>query len=68
MVAVHIEREYRADDRAQARFGHHAKAKWRKTTNRRKCETNDHVPQAGARLLAWAEARGVADGQWLGYQ
>jgi AraC family transcriptional regulator len=28
----------------------------------------DHVPQAAARLLAWAEARGLADGQWLGYQ
>ncbi|MBA3548935.1 MAG: AraC family transcriptional regulator [Nannocystis sp.] len=28
----------------------------------------DHVPQAFARLLAWAEARGLADGQWLGYQ
>lgn len=28
----------------------------------------DHVPQAVARLLAWAEARGLADGQWLGYQ
>ena len=27
-----------------------------------------HVPQAAARLLAWAEARGFADGQWLGYQ
>jgi AraC family transcriptional regulator len=28
----------------------------------------DHVPQAAARLVAWAEARGLADGQWLGYQ
>ena len=28
----------------------------------------DHVPQAVARLLAWAEARGLAGGQWLGYQ
>jgi AraC family transcriptional regulator len=28
----------------------------------------DHVTQAVARLLAWAEARGLADGQWLGYQ
>jgi AraC family transcriptional regulator len=28
----------------------------------------DHVPQAAARLLAWAEPRGLADGQWLGYQ
>ncbi len=28
----------------------------------------DHVPQAFARLLAWAEPRGLADGQWLGYQ
>ncbi len=28
----------------------------------------DHVQQAVARLLAWAEARGLADGQWLGYQ
>jgi AraC family transcriptional regulator len=28
----------------------------------------DHVVQATARLLAWAEARGLADGQWLGYQ
>ena len=28
----------------------------------------DHVPQAVARLIAWAEARGLADGQWLGYQ
>lgn len=28
----------------------------------------DHVAQAIARLLAWAEARGLADGQWLGYQ
>lgn len=28
----------------------------------------DHVPQAAARLLTWAEARGLAGGQWLGYQ
>jgi AraC family transcriptional regulator len=28
----------------------------------------DHVPQAVARLVAWAEARGLAEGQWLGYQ
>jgi len=28
----------------------------------------DHVQQAITRLLAWAEARGLADGQWLGYQ
>ena len=28
----------------------------------------DHVAQAVARLLAWADARGLADGQWLGYQ
>ena len=28
----------------------------------------DHVPQATARLLAWAEARGLAHGQWLGWQ
>jgi AraC family transcriptional regulator len=28
----------------------------------------DHVPQAVARLLTWAEHRGLADGQWLGYQ
>ena len=28
----------------------------------------DHVPQAAARLLAWADARDLADGQWLGYQ
>jgi AraC family transcriptional regulator len=28
----------------------------------------DHVMQAMARLIAWAEARGLADGQWLGYQ
>ena len=28
----------------------------------------DHVPQAFARLLTWADARGLADGQWLGYQ
>jgi AraC family transcriptional regulator len=26
------------------------------------------VPGAAARLVAWAEARGLADGQWLGYQ
>ena len=28
----------------------------------------DHVVQATRRLLAWAEARGLADRQWLGYQ
>ena len=28
----------------------------------------DHVVQAIGRLLAWAEARGLADGQWLGWQ
>ena len=28
----------------------------------------EHVVQAVKRLLAWAEARGLADGQWLGYQ
>ena len=28
----------------------------------------NHVPQAITRLLAWAETRGLADGQWLGYQ
>ena len=28
----------------------------------------DHVAQAVSRLTAWAEARGLADGQWLGYQ
>jgi AraC family transcriptional regulator len=28
----------------------------------------DRVPQAVARLVAWAEPRGLADGQWLGYQ
>lgn len=28
----------------------------------------DHVVQAVKRLLAWAEARGLAEGQWLGYQ
>ena len=28
----------------------------------------DHVPQVAARLLAWADARHLADGQWLGYQ
>jgi AraC family transcriptional regulator len=28
----------------------------------------DHVAQAASRLLAWAEPRGLADGQWLGYQ
>ena len=27
-----------------------------------------YVPRAAARLLAWADARGLADGQWLGYQ
>src|SRR5688572_32345931 len=26
------------------------------------------VEQAATRLLTWAEARGLADGQWLGYQ
>jgi AraC family transcriptional regulator len=26
------------------------------------------VPQAITRLVAWAEERGLADGQWLGYQ
>ena len=28
----------------------------------------DHVAQAVARMVAWAEARGLAGGQWLGYQ
>ena len=28
----------------------------------------DHVARAASRLLAWAEARGLAGGQWLGYQ
>ena len=28
----------------------------------------DGVKEAFARLLAWAEPRGLADGQWLGYQ
>ncbi|MEM7156232.1 MAG: AraC family transcriptional regulator [Myxococcota bacterium] len=28
----------------------------------------DGVKQAVARLVAWAEARGLAEGQWLGYQ
>lgn len=28
----------------------------------------DHAVRAVKRLLAWAEARGLADGQWLGYQ
>jgi AraC family transcriptional regulator len=28
----------------------------------------DRARQAMTRLLAWAEARGLADGQWLGYQ
>ena len=28
----------------------------------------NHVAKAVAQLLAWAEARGLADGQWLGYQ
>jgi AraC family transcriptional regulator len=28
----------------------------------------DHVAQATARLNAWADARGLGDGQWLGYQ
>ncbi len=27
----------------------------------------DVVPQAAARLMAWADERGLADGQWLGY-
>lgn len=26
------------------------------------------VPAAAARMVEWAEARGLADGQWLGYQ
>ncbi|HVL68805.1 MAG TPA: AraC family transcriptional regulator [Vicinamibacterales bacterium] len=30
--------------------------------------TGDHVPKAANRLLAWAQRRGLADGQWLGYQ
>ena len=29
---------------------------------------SDHVPRAVARLRGWAEARGLADGEWLGYQ
>jgi len=28
----------------------------------------DHVVNAVKRLLSWAEVRGLADGQWLGYQ
>ncbi|MEO5722160.1 MAG: AraC family transcriptional regulator [Chthoniobacterales bacterium] len=28
----------------------------------------DHVVQAIARLLEWADARGLSDSQWLGYQ
>ena len=28
----------------------------------------DQVPRAVTRLTAWAEARGLADGQWLGWQ
>lgn len=28
----------------------------------------DHVLKAVKRLMAWAEARNLADGQWLGYQ
>jgi AraC family transcriptional regulator len=28
----------------------------------------DVVPVAVARMMTWAEARGLADGQWLGYQ
>ena len=28
----------------------------------------DGVVQAAARMIEWAEARGLADGQWLGYQ
>lgn len=28
----------------------------------------NHVAKAVAQLLAWAEASGLADGQWLGYQ
>jgi AraC family transcriptional regulator len=28
----------------------------------------DRVPQAAARLLGWARERGLAGGQWLGYQ
>jgi AraC family transcriptional regulator len=28
----------------------------------------EHVHQAAERLLTWAGARGLADGQWLGYQ
>lgn len=27
-----------------------------------------HVPTTAARLVAWAEARGLAGGQWLGFQ
>src|SRR4051812_27287427 len=29
---------------------------------------SNNVQQAADRLLAWAETRGLADGQWLGYQ
>jgi AraC family transcriptional regulator len=29
---------------------------------------SDHVPRAARRPLAWADARGFANGQWLGYQ
>lgn len=29
---------------------------------------SDHAAQAVARLLAWADGRGLARGQWLGYQ
>ena len=28
----------------------------------------DHVPLAVARMIAWADSRGLAAGQWLGYQ
>jgi AraC family transcriptional regulator len=28
----------------------------------------DHVQQAAARLFAWAQCRGLENGQWLGYQ
>ena len=30
--------------------------------------TGSGVPEAAERLVAWADARGVAGGQWLGYQ
>ena len=30
--------------------------------------SGDHVVRATERLLRWAETRGLADGQWLGYQ